>query len=128
MSSKRKPKLCFHKPTGQWYVRLKGKIHYLGTDEIEAEDRRRTILAEWISRQGDVTGFTLSVEELALLFLQHAERYYVKDGEQTNEVNNIRVALKPLIRLHGRCRVRDFSPLKLKDVRQAMIDTGNVRT
>ena len=54
--------------------------------------------------------------------------YYVKDGEQTNEVNNIRVALKPLIRLHGRCRVRDFSPLKLKAVRQAMIDADNVRT
>jgi hypothetical protein len=44
MPSKRKPKLCHHKPTGQWYVRLNGKIHYLGTDEIEAEGRRREVV------------------------------------------------------------------------------------
>lgn len=128
MSNKRTPKLCFHKPTGQWYVRLKGKIHYLGTDEIEAEDRRREVLAEWFARQDDATDYDLSVRELALLFFKHAESYYVKDGEQTNEVCNIRVALKPVIRLHGRCRARDFSPRKLKDVRQAMIDAGCVRT
>jgi len=128
MPSKRKPKLCHHKPTGQWYVRLNGKIHYLGTDEIEAEERRREVVAEWFARQGDVTGYTLSVDELALLFLQHADRYYVKDGLPTSEANNIRIALRPLIRLHGRCRARDFSPRKLKDVRDAMIDVGCVRT
>lgn len=75
-----------------------------------------------------MTGCSLAVEELALLFMKHASQYYVKDGKPTCEVNNIRIALRSLIRLHGRCRARNFSPRKLKDVRQAMIDAGCVRT
>ena len=129
MLKKRKPSYLLHSPTGQARVRIDGKDHYLGKyGEPESRQRYDDLVAEWFAKQGDLAGYTLTVEELALLFLKHAASYYVKDGEQTNEVTNIRVALRPLVRLHGRCRVRDFGPLKLKDVRLAMIDAGCVRT
>ncbi|MEX1229498.1 MAG: site-specific integrase [Planctomycetaceae bacterium] len=40
----------------------------------------------------------------------------------------LRYALRPLVKLHGSCRVGDFGPLKLKEVRATMIDTGMCRT
>lgn len=128
-TTKRKPSYLLHKPTGQARVRIDGKDHYLGEyGTPESRDRYDDLVAEWFARQGDVENFTLTVEELALLYLQHADRYYVKDGRPTGEADVIRIAFRPMIRLHGRCRARDFSPRKLKDVRQAMVDAGWVRT
>ena len=127
--SKRKPSYLLHKSTGQARVRIDGKDVYLGRyGSRESRDRYDDLIAEWFAKNGDVSGHTMTVADLALLFMQHAESYYVKGGKPTCEVNNIRIALRPLIRLYDNCRVREFSPLKLKDVRQAMIDAGNVRT
>ena len=111
MPTKCKPSYLLHQRSGQARVRIDGKDHYLGKyGTPESRDRYDELIAEWFARQGDVTGYTLAVEDLALLFLKHAARYYVKDGNPTCEVNNIRIALRSLIRLHGRCRARDFSP------------------
>ncbi len=129
MPKSRTPKLCFHKPTGQWYVRLDGKMFYLGEDEIAADERRRELVAKWkAEKENELLGSTLKVGELALLYLDHAESYYVKNGQQTCEVNNIRVALRPMNQLFRNIRAKDFSPLKLKAVRNAMIEAGCVRT
>jgi len=62
-------------------------------------------------------------------FWQHAQGYYRKpDGTMTCEVDNFRQALRPLRQLYGETAAKDFTPLALKAVRQAMIDRGWART
>ena len=56
-----------------------------------------------------------------------ADAYYVKNGKPTVEPGNIRLALRPLRQLYGHTPAREFGPLALKAVRQAMIDAGLCR-
>lgn len=104
----RKPSVTLHKPSGQARVRIKdanGKVkdHYLGNwGSAEAQDRYDDLIAEWLLRQ-DVSRFTLAIEEVAILYLDHAAGYYLKAGEPTGEVSSIRAALRMLIAKCGRC-------------------------
>lgn len=126
MSKARKPKLCYHKRLKQWYVRINGKITYLGTDEAEAADLYDDLIADWLRGREDQ--HRLTVDDLVLLYLKHAERYYSKDGQPTSEVHSIRVALRPLVERHGRTRLRNFGPKALKACRDKMIEAGWART
>jgi integrase len=69
----------------------------------------------------------ITVNELALAYFEHAEQYYRKDGEPTTEVRDIRYSIRPLRRLYGMTLARDFGPLQLKAVRQAIVDDGLCR-
>ena len=126
---RRKRAYTLHSATGQARVRLDGKEHYLGAfGSQESRDRYDGLVAGWLARQ-DTSRLTLTIEHLCLLFLQHAESYYQhKDGTPTGEAANMRRALRYLVKVHGRCNVRAFSPLKLKEVRQSMISAGMCRT
>jgi len=127
--SKRKPSYLLHKSTGQARVRIDGKDHYLGEyGSPESRERYDDLVAEWFRNNLEASRSSLTIDELALLFLNHAESYYRKNGKTTSEVQNIRIALRPLIQRFGACRVRDFGPVKLKTVREAMIRAGSVRT
>src|SRR5207237_10559882 len=58
-----------------------------------------------------------------------AERHYRgPDGKPTREVDNLRVALKPVRKLYGSTLARDFSPLKLRAVQEDMVRSGLSRT
>src|SRR5699024_12868145 len=46
----------------------------------------------------------LTVNELLLLFWDHARSYYVKDGRPTSEPETIRQALRPVRELYGDSR------------------------
>ncbi len=59
---------------------------------------------------------------------EHAERYYVKAGRPTSEPDNIRQALAPVRERYHDIDAREFGPLALKDVRQAMIERDWCRT
>lgn len=61
------------------------------------------MIAEWLDRNGDVTRYTLTIDDLCILFMQHAEQYYRKNGEPTNEVNVIRIALRHIVNLYFYC-------------------------
>ncbi len=125
----KRPAYQQHSATGQARVKIDGKDHYLGAfGSPESRERYDDLVAEWLVRQ-DVSRVSLTIDDLALLFLDHAEKYYRhKDGTPTGEAGNMRYALRFLIKAHGRCRVREFGPLKLKEVRAAMIAAGMVRT
>jgi integrase len=74
------------------------------------------------------TGPALSIKELILAFWIHAETYYRRDdGTPAAELENLRLALRPLKRLYGTTPARDFGPQALKAVRQQMIDAGLCR-
>lgn len=129
MPAKRKPAYTLHKSTGQARVRIDGKDHYLGLyGSPESYESYDDIISEWVLKQ-DVSGYTLTIDDLCLKFLDFAEGYYRrKDGSPTDTTRNLREALRYVIRDFGQQRVRQFGPLKLKAVREAMIRDGRCRT
>lgn len=118
------PKYGFHKATGQARVVLNGQSHYLG--EYGSEDSRKKyeqIISSWIASSQSLPEESggpsdLTINELLLAYLRFAEGYYVKNGKPTSEYCCIKLAIKPLESLYGRLPVAQFSPLKLKAVRQ----------
>ena len=122
-----RPAYQLHKATGQAKVRIDGKDHYLGAyGSPDSRDEYERLVSAWFAKQ-DIGRFRLTVDDLALLYLEHAQQYYRKRGRVTSEVSGIRIALRHLIARHGRTRLRDFGPLALKEVWQAMIQAGYVR-
>jgi protein-S-isoprenylcysteine O-methyltransferase Ste14 len=94
----------------------------------ESRDRYDDLIAEWLVTNGDTVRYTLTVDDLCILYMEHADGYYRSDGMPTTEVGSIRQAFRPLIQSCGATRAREFGPLKLKRVRSKMIDAGHVRT
>jgi integrase len=71
----------------------------------------------------------LTVGELILRFWPHVEQHYRRrDGSPTAEAENYRYALRPLRQLYETLAAAEFSPLKLKAVRQGMAEAGMART
>jgi integrase len=131
----RVPSYRLHKPTGLAVVTIGNRDVYLGkhdTPESRAEYDR--LIAEWLvtGRRSTVAesspGTDLTINEMLLAYVHHADAYYVKNGKPTTEPVNIRLALRPLRRLYGDTPAREFGPLRLKTVRQAMIDSGLCRS
>ncbi len=133
MPRRRIPKYRRYKPKDLGLVVIDGKQYYLGrygTAESLAEYNR--LIQEWLARgtllvaepgAGEVA---LTVNDLLLVFwTRHAEKHYRRpDGSVTGELANFRDSLRPIRRLYGPTPASDFSPLKLKTVRQQMIDSG----
>jgi integrase len=96
-----------------------------GTAESRAEYAR--VIAEWEAGgrrlpQPATKAADLTVNELLLAYWRWAETYYVKDGKPTSEPDTIRQALRFVRQLYGPTPAKDFGPLALKAVRQAMVD------
>jgi integrase len=123
-----------HKPSGQAVVTLAGRDIYLGrygSPESRAEYDR--VVAEWLTNDRRLptsapgTGSDSTVNEMLLAYLRFADSYYVKNGKPTTEPSCIRQTVRPLRRLYGHTLARDFGPLALKAVRNAMIESGLCR-
>jgi hypothetical protein len=129
----RTPSYCHHKGSGQAVVRIDGTDHYLGkygTPESRAEYDR--IIAEWLGngrRQAPPSAADgLNVAELILRFWQWAERYYRNDqGEPGQELDNIRLALRPLRRLYEHTQAAAFGPLALRAIQEDLVKSGLTR-
>jgi integrase len=128
------PSYLLHKPTGQARVRINGKDHYLGAyGSEESRVRYGEVISKLAGGQpidplkpaSSETG--LSVSELVLAFLRHAEQHYVKNGKQTSEVHCLKSAVRPLVDIYGFTAVDEFGPLMLKAVRQRYVESGWVR-
>jgi len=124
MPRKKKPGYWFHKPSGQAYVRINGKDHYLGEHgSLESRDRYDELIRDWTLNQS-ADGIALTIDELTLRYLEHASRHYRKNGEPTSEVTSIMAALRVAVRIAGTLRAREFGPLKLQAVRDEMVSLG----
>lgn len=125
----RTPKYCHHKGSDQAYVTLNGREHYLGKHgSPESREQYDRVILEW-KRQNDVSGrYTLTVGQLTLLYLDHCQLHYRKNGEVTSEVSAIKIALRHLNNLFRNTPASEFSPKKLKAVRDEMIRAQYVRT
>jgi len=114
----REPGYRHHKPSNQAYVRLGGKVFYLGVYGTEKSRQEYARLkAEWLVSKNaakfvaDARGVT--VASVCLAYLDHAEAYYGKG----TELENLKLAIKPLSELYATLRVADFGPLEYKTVR-----------
>jgi integrase len=124
-----------HKARGLAKVRIDGKDIYLGqygTPESRAKYERivvELLAARSTSTPTRASGRPVSVNDVIAAFAAHAHAYYkAKDGTATDEVKNLRDALRPVRRLYGSAAAVDFGPLALQAVRQQMIDSGLART
>src|SRR5262249_19161385 len=69
-----------------------------------------------------------TVDEVLLAYWKHAKRHYRDgDGRPTDELDNIKAALKPLRRLYGPTIAKSFGPLALRAVRDEMVRSGLAR-
>jgi integrase len=130
MPRKRKPTYTLHKATGQARVRINGQDHYLGEyGSAESRARYDDLIAEWLLRYGDTTRQTLTVDDLAILFIEDAEKHYRRpDGTPTGSAENMRHALRPLVKQFGRVPIREFGPRVLKEFRDHLVAIGHCRT
>jgi integrase len=128
----RTPAYRHHRPSDQAVVTLDGWDHYLGrygSPASRAEYDR--LLGEWLANGRRLPATppraALSVNEVILTYLGHADAYYRKNGQPTKEPGNIRLAMRPLRKLYGHTPAEGFGPLALKTVQQALVDSGLTR-
>lgn len=122
------PPYCLHKSSGHAYVTLDGVPQYLGKHNSPASLKKYSqLIAQHaagaiIEKAKPLTiGSNLTVAEVALKYIDYAKGYYKKNGRQTDEVQCIKSALRPLADLFPDVIANEFGPLMLKAVREAMI-------
>lgn len=131
------PSYRLHKPKGLAVVRLNGRDIYLGPyGTPESRTAYERVIAEWLANGKQlpanrpietVTHNAFTVNDLILAFMEHAKAYYVKNGQPTGEIPNLKEALRPAATLYGTSAVTQFTPSALKAVRQSIVDSGVCR-
>lgn len=127
---KTSPSYLLHKPSGQARVRINGKDIYLGPhNSPESWQKYHRLLAEYSTSESRTvvvnTEQRLCVAALVAKYVEFAKVHYSRNGD---EKYRIKAAIRPLVKLYGATAVDEFSPKKLKAVRQQMINCGNART
>jgi integrase len=133
--SKGIPAYCLHKHTGQARVRLDGQDVYLGVHGSDESRRKyeelvRKLITERAARELKARveiATDLTINELALSYIERARTYYVKRGRTTPEFGNVCLAIKAVRERHGHELVTAFGPLKLKAIRDQWIAKRLVR-
>lgn len=142
----RLPSFRHHKNSGQAIVTLNGRDIYLGAfNSAESKAEYRRVTAEWLASgktcQDANAGDMLTIFELVAHFWRHAQGYYITaalnadgtpqvDGEgkpvhtAAGELDNYRLALRPLSRLYGHTQASKFGPLALKALMDEMVKLG----
>ena len=130
------PSLRRHKPSSQAVVTLGGKDHYLGVWPAHArrppaliQQAYEALIAEWLAGGRVVGSEPFTVSALILRFLEHAQVHYRRpDGSVTHELNHFKQAFRDLRRLFGHLPAADFSPLKLKALRDQWVAARYARS
>jgi integrase len=120
-----------HKASGQAICVIKRKTIYLGKYDSPGSHKKYAEVMESL-KDGrpivtDPTGLT--VAESAVLYLDHAERYYrTPDGEDTRQTPRIRRAFQTLVKLHAEVRLNDLLPRHIRDCQRQWVTEGLSRT
>jgi hypothetical protein len=121
----RRPSYRYHKARDCAVVTIHGKDHYLGEyDSPESWELYHRLMAEKYAKKEPALpprppDSRLTLNELMLRYMAHVQEYYIKDGQPTSEQDTVRQALCFTRRLYGSTPAEEFSPKRLKAVRQA---------
>lgn len=125
--SKRVPKYCHHKASGQAYVKLDGKRHYLGLyGSPKSHESYAAKISAWQSRLEGAPQ-DIKVRQMTLFYWRHAREYYVKNGKPSGHLHIVKNALKYL---NSECRdllAVEFGPKRLIRFRDSLIERGHSR-
>ncbi|QEG36351.1 tyrosine-type recombinase/integrase [Bythopirellula goksoeyrii] len=118
------PKYRKHRASGQAFIELSGRRHYLGPHGTKASHREYDrILGEWLaagrSNTYGVPADSITVVELIARYLSFAKDYYGTPKRGT--YNNMRLGIAPLKELYGRTLANEFGVLQFKAMRQRFI-------
>lgn len=140
MSRSRKPTPSYvlHKQSGQgrlvWYDQTGSRQQKLlpgpfgSSESLAAKARLELEIATSPTRSPVADRNGISVNELLLAFLEHAERHYRDPhGNPTGELREYKLVSKHVRVLYGETPAADFGPLKLKAIRRRMIDARMCR-
>jgi len=123
------PNYRHHKASGQAFVELGGRRFYLGKHGSKAsreayEQRIGEYLANGRKIAPTRTKTGISCKELAVHFLEWAERYYVKNGEPTATFVHCRNAVSLLVQHYGTESTGNFAPLSLVFLQEQWVEQG----
>jgi hypothetical protein len=80
-------------------------------------------------RQPAVAPSAFTVAQLLDAYLDHAERHYRgPDGKPTSKLSEVKSVITVVLELYSDLLASEFTPLKLKAVRQKWVDAKRVRT
>src|SRR5208337_2270629 len=139
-SPARVPKYRHYKPKNLAVVRIDGRDHYLGRfNSPESRQRYHRLIAGWLAsasrfpaepHPGDMNSpRRLRVCDLILAYWKHAEAHYRDaDGKPTQELENMRDAIRPLRHLYGETDAASFGPLSLRTIQQHLVVSKLSRT
>jgi integrase len=129
------PSYRHHRQSGQAVVTLPDGLGHrrdvllgkYGTAASRAEYAR--VIAEWEANNRRLPApaviTDLTINEVAVRYLQWAKEHYRDaDGNQSGELDNVTLAVQPLRQLYGHTVARDFGPLALRSVRDALVKSG----
>lgn len=121
------PKYRRHKASGQAVVTINGQDHYLGrwkSAESKAEHKR--LIGEYLAHGRVIQDLSeeTTVSEVILAYLRWGDEYYA----ESNELEHVTLALRPVRELYGETPAAKFGPLALKVVRDRMIADGLTRS
>jgi integrase len=126
------PSLRHHKASGQGFVQLNGRTIYLGRYDLpQTRQKYHRLIAEWEAsgRHLPVSAGDFTIVELVEQFWEFTKRHYRNsDGSLSQEQDNYRLALRPLLDAYASVPVADFGPRGLKAVRELMIQKSWART
>lgn len=94
-------------------------LGHFGTDDSIVEFGR--LLIQWKGGSPPADTGSISINELMVKYLEHATGYY---GDASKELAHFKHAMKRLRELFGATPVGEFTPKKLKAVRERMVSVG----
>jgi integrase len=126
------PKYSLHKPTGQAYVRVGGKFHYLGRyDSAQSRKEYGRIIAELAVNPvvpSSHVQHEITIVELCASYWEYAENYYVKDGKPTDHIGTVKRAIGIVRELYSDLHASEFGPLAYRSVQNALVVRGLSRS
>lgn len=131
---KKIPSYLPHSASGQARVRVNKRDIYLGPyGSPESKQAYARFIAENFANGEPASlpilaGERLTIAALVVKYDDFARAYYVKNGVPTDERYAIKAAVSTLVSLYGNTLADEFSPKRLKAVRQEIINAGRMPT
>lgn len=133
------PTYRLHKQSGQAVVTLNYRDHLLGAfGSTESKAAYHELVARWLKHGRQPLDLQLhdhqskssavTVTALCDTFQRHADEYYAAPDKRTNAAFMFKLILRDVRDLFGTSPADDFSPSKLKAVRDRWIKRGYVRS